>query len=282
MFGRPTSQGNRSTPRKVPRPVLDLGDPVVDSSLVFAACPGWRRGWVDPGDLGDHDERTRTKGVWTLGAGGGQYGAGPQVEAPAGWGIDNGDGVTGDSSQQWNPSPLSRYDLPATQFTLAVSIRPDVVQASTTIPFFKRRAQPYGGGQAGWHFSAGAGNVWRFSWSNGVTSVGMSFATVQDANTYRTDFLVVTGEPSGANLMCTGYVNGVRDPQATNAALLVNSAAEPIKLLGLGPANERFPGFVDVAYAWTRTLTTPEIERLSADRFRPWRGAHRGRQGMAW
>lgn len=276
MWGRPTgiNPGTRTTRPKMSRPMPHRGDPLWDG-LVFACAYGWRRGYTDrgAGDFGDRDEVTRYKGFWTLGAGNLQYGGGVLIGAPAGWGCDNGDGVTGDSAQEWQPALASPYyDLPAQNWTVAVSIRADVVTVDPTFPFFKRRAQPYGGGQPGWHFCGGVGGVWRFEWAGGGVEQGMSFNTVQDANLLRCDFLVVQADANGANTLATGYVNGNRDPQSNSVVQLANAATtEAVKIFGLGPANERFPGFSDVGYVWERTLTVQEIMRLSADRFAPFR-----------
>lgn len=279
MWGREgaTSAGTRTTRAKMPRPTPNRSDPLWDG-LVFACAYGWRRGYTDrgAGDFGDRDEVTRYKGFWTLGAGGGQYISGARSTGggtPAGWGCDNGDGVTGDSSQEWQPALASPYyDLPPNNWTLAVSIRPDVLSADPLLPFFKRRAQPYGAAQPGWHLSGGVGNVWRMSWGDGVSTQGMSFATTQDANLLRCDFLIVQAVDTFPTTTATGYVNGVRDPQTASAVSLVNAAAtEAVKIFGLKSDNSRFPGFSDVAYIWKRTLTIPEISRISGDRFGPFR-----------
>ncbi len=280
------SVGTRTTRAKPGRPSLNLGHPLVDDSLVFACAYGWRRGYTDrgAGDFGDREERSRMKGVWTLGAGDFQYVDGPHGGMPAGWGCDNGDGVTGDSSQQWGPPAARWQDLSAQANTWAVSIRPDVLQTNGQIPFFKRSAQPYGAANAGWRFTAAAGNFWRFNWSNGVTQGTLTSTTAQDPNFLRIDFLVARFVPNGANVDATLWVNGVLEASSiNNATTLVNAAAtEDTKILGLGPLNERFAGATDVAYVWGRPLSTPEIMRLSADRFEPWRHHSRRRQGMAW
>ena len=275
----------RQTRAKMPRPRLNRSDPLVDDSLLFAAAYGWRRGYTDraAGDFGDRDAQSAYRGFWTLGAGAGQYGAGPQIGAQAGWGCDNGDGVTGDSSQEWIPDPARWMDLPAQAATWAISIRPDVQSVNGQLPFFKRRAQPYGAANAGWCFTGAAGNLWRFNYSNGAAQATATGTTVQDVTGIRTDFLIVTMAPSGANVVVTMYCNGLLEAQIATGTQLANAAAtEAVKIFGLGPANERFPGFSDVAYIWGRPLNEVEIKRLSADRFRPFRGGIRARQGMAW
>lgn len=271
--------GTRATPVKLPRPRVRINDP----ACLFAAAYGYRRGYTDrgAGDFGDRETRSHYRGFWTLGAGAGQYLGPINGAAVAGWGCDNGDGVTGNSSQEWIPDPPKWMDLPAQNFTLAVSIRPDVLSTSGTLPFFKRSAQPYGATNAGWRFTGAAGNLWRFNWSNGATQGTVTSTTAQDANLRRIDFLVIRGTPSGANLLVEFFINGVLEVSTASSTTLANAAAtEATKILGLDPTNVAFSGFTDVAYVFKRPLTTPEIMRLSGDRFWYFRHTRKARRGL--
>ena len=244
-----------SRPRFQPRHPFARG-------CIFASLPGWPRGSTASGRFGAFDDTKGRgmRGFWTLNNGPQQY-----QNWQAGPGVDNGDGVTSDSSFQWDITPIStKYDISAFGMTAAVAIRPDVLATSTTIPFFKRRAQPYGATQPGWCFTAAASNKYQVRICDGTTEAAVTSTTTM--STTRID--LVAFKYDGGTLRL--FVNGVQEA-ATSATFQVgNPATEDIKVLGLGPANETFSGFVDFAAVWNRPFSGQDM-RTMVDRFAMWR-----------
>lgn len=191
-----------------------------------------------------------------------------------GQGLDNGDGSFVTAPEALSPAGTSRYAPdPTGGFSALVLVRPDVLSTDATIPIFKCRNQPYGATDAGWHFSAKAGNQWRFAYSDGVNERSVGSVTSQDPNLIRGDLLIATISPdmTTLNLWVNGTLEGAPVNPATNMG---NVAGTPIKFLGLGTAGAGQPnyaGLVSIGYVWTRTLTNGEINMLTADPFLPWR-----------
>lgn len=210
-----------------------------------------------------------------------------------GRGFNNGDGTVSLNPQGWEnslpPGILGvgtgeRYDLPqlgATPIcgaTWAVIVRPDLQTASRDVPIFKRRAQPYGAAQAGWHFSGEAGNLYRFEICDGVTEFGRNSTTVQDALGQRSDLLVarywaVPGSATNSRLEL--WVNGVAEAGVAGApsfaTVAIGNPNEPIKILGYDATDGTFPGFIPFAAFWARPLTGAELNQLFVDPFVMWR-----------
>lgn len=187
-----------------------------------------------------------------------------------GRGFDNGDGTTSLNPQGWADTD-GRYDI-TRGATWAVIVRPDLVSANTNLPIFKRRAQPYGAAQSGWHFSGDAGNLWRFEMSDGVTERSRTSSTVQGAPN-RSDLLVARYfDLFTGNGRLQLHVNGIMESSTQFAFQSVgNPAGEPIKILGYDALNGTFPGFIPFAAVWNRPLSDGEMAQVFSDPFVMWR-----------
>lgn len=186
-----------------------------------------------------------------------------------GRGFDNGDGAVSLNPQGWDGVGGSLYTI-QNGFTGAVIIRPDAQSTNGQLPFFKRRSQPYGAAQPGWAFTGAAGNLWRFNYSDGVTQRTITSTTVQDAAGIRSDLIIVTLNDARTTLNM--YVNGKLETTVAFAATSIgNPAGEDIKILGYGPLNEVYPGFIPFAAAWPRVLNDQERSQLWVDPWIMWR-----------
>lgn len=274
---------------------------------LFAATVGSMRGHrvvAGPDYMGDYNDRFYSAEIGgTVGQGSRSqiFEAGGFTPNGVNWqtwsmgrGFDNGDGAVSLNPQGWNdalPPTIpgvgtgNRYDLPQpvgvpqTGATWAVIIRPDAFSTNGQIPFFKRRAQPYGTAQPGWCFTGAAGNLWRFQISDGVTQFTRTSTTTQDANFNRSDLLVIryAAVPGSAtNSRMEFWVNGVAEAGVAGSPsfatiILPNPAGEDIKILGYGPLNETYPAFIPFAAFWGRPLSNGELNQLYTDPFIMWR-----------
>lgn len=234
---------------------------------LFACCAGWVKGFIQSTNKGDTDDINgmQARGLWLNGGGNLQY-----QRWWGGYGIDNGDGVTSDSPLDFADTG-TRYDIPNDAgWSAAIHIRPDLPVSDTTIPFFKRRAQPYGATEAGWSFTGGPGNTYQVRICNGVTQATVTSTTTMDPAGIRMDLLVATYDQANLRL----FVNGALE--ATTAATLRvgNVAGEFIKFDGLGTAaagQPTFPGYIDMGMVWKRPLARSEVSQLYSDPFFAWR-----------
>jgi hypothetical protein len=186
-----------------------------------------------------------------------------------GRGFDNGDGVVSQNPQGWDGAAGALFQV-QNGFTASVIIRPDAQSTNGQLPFFKRRSQPYGAAQPGWCFTGAAGNFWRFNYSDGVTQRTVVSTTVQDPAGLRADMITVT--LNDARTLLTIYVNGQAEAATAFAATSIgNPAGEDIKILGYGPLNEIYPGFIPFAAAWSNVLSDRSIKELYMDPWIMWR-----------
>lgn len=191
-----------------------------------------------------------------------------------GRGFDNGDGATSNNPQGWDGNAGAYYDVPTDSgFTAACLIRPDVQNVDPTIPFFKRRSQPYGAAQPGWDMHGMAGGLYQVAYSDGgANNRQRQSTTVQDATGHRVDLVIMRILNEAPNTRMQLYVNGVREANTTFAfTAMGNPAGEDIKILGYGPLNELFSGWVPFAAMWGRPLADGELNRLYSDPFVMWR-----------
>lgn len=254
-------------PRKPARPRLDRANSLC-SGLIFSSLPGWTFGaGTGTNPVGEVEDYRGSRGIWNAAVGNhSPWDGGLRI---GGRGLDNGDGSFTSAPEFTIPAGDTRFDI-TVNMSAAVLVRPDVLSTDATIPIFKRRNQPYGATEAGWHFSAKASNQWRFAFSDGVTerSVG---STTTTQNVFRGDLLLVTVTPTQLNF----YTNGALDGSPSYAATAIgNPSGTPIKFLGLGTAGAGQPnysGLVSLGYVWDRVLTQGEINRLYADPFSHYR-----------
>lgn len=258
--------------RKPPRPVLNRAHGLC-SSMIFASCPGWTKGFGQGATpLGELEDFRGARGVWNAATlndspwqGGNRIG---------GQGLDNGDGTFTSAPEYLTPAGDTRYDI-TNGMTAAVLVRPDVLSVDGTLPLFKHMNQPYNGTTPGWCFTAAAGNVWRFNMSDGVNQQNVNSTTVQ--NVFRGDLLLVTVAPvAGGGINLKFYTNGVLEGSANSATInnMGNPASTPIKFLGLGTVaagQPNYAGLVSVGYVWDRVLSQGDINALATDPFRPYR-----------
>jgi hypothetical protein len=275
------------------RPVPNKAHPLWNGCL-FASCVGSSRGHRQLGTpQGDFDDRFYPNAARST-----IFTAGGFTPNGANWqnwsmgrGFNNGDGTTSLNPEGWENSlgPTipgvgtgERYDLPqlgATPIggcTWAVIIRPDLQTADINVPFFKRRAQPYGLAQVGWHWSGGAGNTYRIEISSGAVEFARVSTTVQDVNGMRSDLLVARYIHANAtNSRLELYVNGVAEAGVAGspsfATVPIGNPDEPIKILGYDATDQTFPGFIPFAAFWARPLAVQEMAQLYADPFVMWR-----------
>ena len=244
---------------KPSRPVLNRANGLC-RGLIFASAPGWTYGFTNGTIQTDPDEYLRLRGVWN---------ASPLNASPwtsgnesGGRGIDNGDGSFTAAPEWLIPAGDTRYDI-TRGWSAAVLVRPDILSTDVNIPLFKRRDQPYGATDPGWHFSAGAGNTWRVEICDGAAEASCVGTTTQ--NTVRGDMLVATYDRTTLRL----YVNGALEASTATGIAVGNSAAA-IKILGLGTAGAGQPnysGMVSLGLVWKRQISNAEIGALYA---RPW------------
>ncbi|MFL5310782.1 MAG: LamG-like jellyroll fold domain-containing protein [Myxococcales bacterium] len=237
------------------------------SGLIFASAPGWTNGrGQGASPIGEVEDVRNIRGVWNA-----AVNNHTPWEGGLGWGgrsLDNGDGSFVSAPEFLVTAAETRWDLTA-NMSAAVLVRPDTLSTDATIPIFKRRNQPYGATEAGWHFSGKAGPSWRFAFSDGVTERSVGALTLQDVT--RADLLIVLATPTQLRI----YINGVLEGSPAFAATAIgNPSATPIKFLGLGTAaasQPNYAGQVGVGYVWDRLLTQGEINALAADPFTPYR-----------
>jgi Concanavalin A-like lectin/glucanases superfamily len=254
------------------RPVLYRGSPFA-SGLLFASAPGWTNGRGQGATpVGELENVREYRGVWNAAVNNhSPWEGGNRIGGRA---LDNGDGSFVSAPEFLVGAADTRYDV-AYGMTAAVLVRPDSVTTDGTLPFFKRMNQPYNATTPGWCFTAAAGNVWRFNYSDGVNQKAITCTTTQ--NVFRGDLLLVTLVPDGAGGTNTAFhVNGQKEATANSAVIAAvgNPAGTPIKFLGLGTVaagQPNYSGLVSVGYVWDRVITQWEIDALASDPFAPFR-----------
>lgn len=253
------------------RPMLNRAHGLCQN-LMFAACPGWTWGFTASTFQTDYDDYRLQRGIFNTTVPNASPWQGGLF--PGGRGIDNGDGSF-NSVPEWTTKITgdTRYDINF-GFSVACLIRPDVLTTDGSIPFFKHRNQPYSGTEPGWMLTAGAGNTYKFEWSDGVSETNIVSTTTQDI--VRGHMLVVTCAPNAAKttLAVNLYVNGVLEASVGASVLIGNPANTPLKFIGLGTVaagQPAFSGQVSMGAAWNRVLNASEITRMAGDPFIMWR-----------
>jgi hypothetical protein len=248
------------------RPTLYRANPIC-SKLLFASAPGWTGGFGNGSPpIGEVENVREYRGVWnaaTLNAS--PWAGGNRIGGKA---LDNGDGSFTSAPEFLIGAADTRYDI-TFGASWAVLVRPDALSSDGTLPFFKRRNQPYDATTPGWMFSCNATNLWRFAFCDGVTERAIHSVTAQ--NVFRGDLLIATATPTALNL----YVNGQLESSTSFAATAIgNPSGTPIKFLGLGTVSAGQPnyaGLVSAGYVWSRVITQSEINDLASDAFTPYR-----------
>jgi hypothetical protein len=208
-------------------------------------------------DRGDIDHQNRRLAQLLRGGSAATYGL-----ANSGFAINDG---TTDTPQLFEDIG-TRYDV-TRGWSAFCSIRPDNVSADTTVPFFKRRDQPYGAGNSGWSFTGGPGNTYQVRISDGASQITVQSTTVQ--NTAVMHFICATYDRVNLKL----FVNGNLEATTASAIAVGNNTGEPIKYLGLGPpaAELFFDGEMTVGIMWSRALSGAEVALLNTDPYIMWR-----------
>lgn len=248
---------------KPPRPVLNRAHSLC-RHMIFASAPGWTNGFTSGTLQAELDDFTLQRGIWTGAINASIWGSGNES---GGRGIDNGDGSFNQAPEWIPPAGDARYDI-IRGWSAAVLVRPDVLIADNTIPLFKRRDQPYGATEEGWHFSGHTGNVWRIEISDGAAEASAAGTTVQSVG--RGDLLVATTDRTNLRL----YVNGQLEATTATGLAINATSGLPIKFLGLGTSaagSPSWPGNITMGAVWDRTITEGEIQMLYRDPFAPWR-----------
>lgn len=251
--------------------VFNRGHPLA-RNCIFACAPGESKGFTAGTFLNDVEGVNMTRNTYNANVpNASPWQGGNEV---GGQGLDNGDGSFVSAPEALSPAGTLRYKPDATGgFAACVLVRPDLLSVDATIPIFKCRNQPYGVTDAGWHFSAKAGNQWRFAFSDGVVERSVGSVNTQDANLIRGDLLLVNLSIDNTTLSL--YMNGTLEGSPSFAATnMGNVAGTPVKFLGLGTAGAGQPnyaGLVSMGMVWTRPLSLGEIEMLTTDPFAAWR-----------
>jgi hypothetical protein len=176
----------------------------------------------------------------------------------------------------WSAQNDTFYKLAAvTRFSATVLVRPNVLTAVTTVPVYKRRGSPYGVGNAGWHFSGGAGNEWRAAISDGATEIACTTAGAGGGGgggaramlVGRTDLLTMTYDGATLRLYMQGELKG----SAAGAINIPALTTQSLNFLGVGGAGATFDGSVGMGMLHSRVLTLGEISMLANDPFTAWR-----------
>ena len=248
---------------KPQRPVLNRAHGLC-RGMVFASCPGWTYGFTSTALQTDSDDFTLVRGTWT-----GAINASPwsTAQEAGGRGIDNGDGSFNQAPEWIPPASDTRYDV-TRGWSAAVLVRPDVLITDATIPLFKRRDQPYGATEEGWHFSGAASNFWRVAICDGASEASATGTTAMALT--RADLLVATYDRANLRL----YVNGTLEKTTATTIAVAATSGLPIKFLGLGTSaagSPSWPGLVSMGAVWKRALTEGEAGALYRDPFTMWR-----------
>lgn len=243
---------------KMPRPAPYRAHCLWRNAL-HASAP-WVWGWRSDDRQAEFDDETGTRATWENAI---PTTAAPNVTLVHG----RSHGVAADAGTRikWGDTG-TRYDI-TRNFSAAVLVAPNALTSATDVPIYKRRGSPYGATNAGWHFSAGAGNTWRFALSDGTTEVAA--VTSRTMSVGRSDLLVATYDQANLNLYMQAEIKGT----AAGTIASPNPAGQAIGFLGVGPAGATFDGSIGMAMFWNRVLTLGELSMLANDPFLPWRSS---------